>query len=86
MHQTAFDNLKTTIAKDVVLAYTGYSQIFETYTDSSKFQLGTVSTQEHSTAKWTINNSIYHDTSKEPQSTIEATKPLIEMLTPNKKR
>eukprot|EP00804_Cyclotella_cryptica_P023885 CCRYP_010023-RA/>CCRYP_010023-RA protein AED:0.37 eAED:0.36 QI:0/0/0/1/1/1/2/0/274 len=29
---------------------------------------------------WTINNSIYQDTSKEPQSTLEATKRLIHIL------
>ena len=44
-HQTAFDNIKTEIAKDVVLAYPDYSQGFEIYTDSSKFQLGAVITQ-----------------------------------------
>ena len=42
MHQTAFKNIKTAIAKDVVLAYPDYSQGFEIYTDSSKFQLGAV--------------------------------------------
>ncbi len=29
---------------------------------------------------WTVNNSIYQSTSKEPQSTLEATKCLIEIL------
>ncbi len=47
MHQTAFENIKTTIAKDVVLAYPDYSQGFEIYTDSSKFQLGAVITQNN---------------------------------------
>ena len=47
MHQTTFDNKKTTIAKDVVLAYPDYSQGFEIYTDSSKFQLGAVITQSN---------------------------------------
>ena len=45
VHQTAFDNIKTTIAKDVVLAYPDYSHGFEIYTDSSKFQLRVVITQ-----------------------------------------
>jgi hypothetical protein len=31
VHQTAFDNVKTTIAKDVVLAHSNYSQGFESY-------------------------------------------------------
>ena len=35
------------IAKDVVLAYPDYSQGFEIYTDSSKFQLGAVITQNN---------------------------------------
>ena len=47
MHQTAFDNIKTAIAKDVVLAYPDYSQGFKIYTDSSKFQLGAVITQNN---------------------------------------
>ncbi len=29
---------------------------------------------------WMVNNSIYQTTSKEPHSTLEATKPLIEIL------
>ncbi len=47
MHQTTFDNIKTTIAKDVILACPDYSQGFEIYTDSSKFQLGAVITQNN---------------------------------------
>ena len=47
VHQTAFDNIKTAIAKDVVLAYPDYSQGFEIYTDSSKFELGAVITQNN---------------------------------------
>ena len=45
--QTTFDNIKTALAKDVVLAYLDYSQGFEIYTDSSKFQLGAVITQNN---------------------------------------
>eukprot|EP00804_Cyclotella_cryptica_P004324 CCRYP_013504-RA/>CCRYP_013504-RA protein AED:0.46 eAED:0.47 QI:0/0/0/1/0/0/3/0/132 len=40
IHQQAFDTVKATIACDVTLAYPDYSQGFEIYTDSSKFQLG----------------------------------------------
>jgi hypothetical protein len=47
VHQTAFDNVKTAITKDVVLAYLDYWQEFEVYTDSSKFQLGAVITQNN---------------------------------------
>ena len=47
MHQTAFDIKKTAIAKDIVWAYPDYSQGFEIYTDSSKFQLGAIITQNN---------------------------------------
>jgi hypothetical protein len=47
MHQTAFDNVKTAIAKDGFLAYPDYSQEFEVYADSSKYQLGVVITQSN---------------------------------------
>ena len=47
MHQSAFKNIKTAIAKDVVLAYPDYSQGFEIYTDSSKFELEAVITQNN---------------------------------------
>eukprot|EP00804_Cyclotella_cryptica_P008089 CCRYP_004582-RA/>CCRYP_004582-RA protein AED:0.31 eAED:0.25 QI:0/0/0/1/0/0/2/0/310 len=41
----AFDDVKTSIAKDVVLAYPDYSMEFEIYTDASSKQLGSVITQ-----------------------------------------
>eukprot|EP00804_Cyclotella_cryptica_P023312 CCRYP_000461-RA/>CCRYP_000461-RA protein AED:0.40 eAED:0.40 QI:0/0/0/1/0/0/4/0/401 len=40
IHQQAFDTVKATITRDVTLAYPDYSQGFEIYTDSSKYQLG----------------------------------------------
>eukprot|EP00804_Cyclotella_cryptica_P025716 CCRYP_002919-RA/>CCRYP_002919-RA protein AED:0.36 eAED:0.36 QI:0/0/0/1/1/1/2/0/138 len=45
VHQKAFDDVKTTIAKDVVLASPDYSREFEIYTDASSKQLGSVITQ-----------------------------------------
>jgi len=45
VHQKAFDDVKFTIAKDVVLAYPDYSKEFEIYTDASSKQLGLVITQ-----------------------------------------
>jgi hypothetical protein len=45
VHQRAFDHIKATIAKDVVLAYPDYSKVFEIYTDASSKQLGAVITQ-----------------------------------------
>jgi len=45
VHQQAFNDVKATIAKDVVLAYPDFSQTFEIYTDASSKQLGSVITQ-----------------------------------------
>eukprot|EP00804_Cyclotella_cryptica_P011676 CCRYP_019691-RA/>CCRYP_019691-RA protein AED:0.35 eAED:0.35 QI:0/0/0/1/0/0/2/0/264 len=45
IHQQAFDTAKATIACNVTLAYPDYLQGFEIYRDRSKFQLGTVITQ-----------------------------------------
>jgi hypothetical protein len=47
VHQRAFDHIKTTIAKDVVLAYPDYSKVFEIYTNASSKQLGAVITQDN---------------------------------------
>jgi hypothetical protein len=47
VHQRAFDHVKATIAKDVVLAYPNYSKVFEIYTDASSKQLGAVITQNN---------------------------------------
>jgi hypothetical protein len=38
VHQRAFDHVKATVAKDVVLAYLDYSKVFEIYTDISSKQ------------------------------------------------
>ena len=45
VHQIAFDSIKATIARDVVLAYPDYSQEFERYTDAWSKQIGAVITQ-----------------------------------------
>jgi hypothetical protein len=42
VHQRAFNHVKATIAKDVVLAYPDYSKVFKIYTDASSKQLGAV--------------------------------------------
>ena len=36
VHQRAFNHVKATIAKDVVLAYPDFNKVFEIYTDASK--------------------------------------------------
>ncbi len=40
IHQEAFDNVKMTIAKEVVLAYPDFTKPFNIYTDASTKQLG----------------------------------------------
>ncbi len=47
IHQIAFDNVKATIVKDVVLAYPDFLKPFEIYTNASTKQLGAVITQEN---------------------------------------
>jgi hypothetical protein len=47
VHQRAFDQVKATIAKEVVLDYPDYSKVFKIYTDASSKQLGAVVTQEN---------------------------------------
>jgi hypothetical protein len=45
IHQEAFDNVKATIAKEVVLAYPDFTTPYVIYTDASRMQLGSVVTQ-----------------------------------------
>eukprot|EP00804_Cyclotella_cryptica_P014763 CCRYP_017399-RA/>CCRYP_017399-RA protein AED:0.22 eAED:0.28 QI:0/0/0/0.5/1/1/2/0/282 len=47
VHQKTFNDIKTSIANDVVLAYPNYSMEFEIYTDASSKQLGSVITQDN---------------------------------------
>ena len=47
VHQKAFDKVKATNAKDIVLAYPDYSQKFEIYTGACSTQLGAVITQNN---------------------------------------
>jgi hypothetical protein len=47
VHQRAFDHIKATIAREVVLAYPDYSKVFEIFTNASSKQLGAVITQEN---------------------------------------
>jgi hypothetical protein len=47
IHQTAFDNVKKTIVKEVPLAYPDFIKPFDIYTDTSTKQLGAVITQDN---------------------------------------
>jgi len=44
-HQVAFEKVKETLARQVMLAYPTYGELFEIYTDASSLQLGAVITQ-----------------------------------------
>jgi hypothetical protein len=46
-HQRAFDHVKATIPKAVVLAYPDFSKVFEIYTNASSKQLGAVITPDN---------------------------------------
>ncbi len=39
VHQKAFNHIKATITKEVVLVYPDFSKVFEIYTDASSKQL-----------------------------------------------
>jgi hypothetical protein len=45
-HQQAFDLLKNSLTCEVVLAYPDFSVPFEIYTDTSKYQIGSIITQK----------------------------------------
>ncbi len=47
VHQKAFNDVKATITKEVVLAYPDFDKVFEIYTDASTKQLGSVITQSN---------------------------------------
>jgi hypothetical protein len=47
VHQRAFNHIKATIIKDVVLAYPDYSKVFKIYADASSKQLWAVITQDN---------------------------------------
>ena len=81
----AFDNITTTNAKDVVLAYPDDSQGFEIYTYSSKFQLGTVIAQNNRplaffSRKLNTAQQKYGMTELELLAIVETLKELIGML------
>ncbi len=58
VHQRAFDHVKATIAKDVVLAYPDYSKVFKICTDASSKQLGAVITQDNKPIASLVGNSL----------------------------
>ncbi len=61
VHQKAFNDMKTTIAKDVVLALHDYSREFEIYTDALSKQLGSVLTQGNRPLAFSAGNCQQHN-------------------------
>jgi hypothetical protein len=60
VHQRAFNHVKATIAKDVVLACPDYFKVFKIYTDASSKQLGAVITQDNRPIAFFSGNSPKH--------------------------
>ena len=46
IHQSAFNEIKRIVSRDVTLAYPNFSKPLVLYTDASDYQLGSVITQE----------------------------------------
>ena len=60
VYQSAFDNVKATIAKDVALAYPDYSNQFEIYSDASSRQLGAVINRPIVFFSWKLTETQQH--------------------------
>jgi hypothetical protein len=85
VHQRAFDHVKATIAKDVVLAYPDYSKVFKIYTDASSKQLRAVITQDNRPIaffSWKLSDTqrIYSITKIELLAIVETLKEFKGML------
>jgi hypothetical protein len=85
IHQQAFNKVKATIAKDVVLAYPDFTKPFEIYTDASMMQLGSVITQGNRpiaffSRTFSVTQTKYSVTKIEPLAIIETLKEFQAML------
>ena len=85
IHQQAFDLVKTTLARDVMLAYPDYSEVFEIYADASKSQIGSVITQQNRplaffSRKLSDPQTRYNVTEKELLAIVETLKEFKGML------
>ena len=84
-HQTAFNLVKATIARDVMLAYPDYSETFEIYADACDTQIGAVITQVNRplaffSRKLSDTQKRYNVTEKELLSIVETLKEFKGML------
>jgi hypothetical protein len=85
IHQQAFDNIKATIAKEVVLAYPDFTKPFELYNDASMMQLGAVLTQGNRpiaffSRKLSVTQTKYSVTKIELLAIVETSKEFQGML------
>jgi hypothetical protein len=85
IHQTAFDNVKSAIAKEVVLAYPDFTKPVDIYTNASNKQLGAVITQDNRpiaffSRKLSDTQSKYTVTKLELLAIVETLKESNEML------
>ncbi len=58
VHQRAFNHIKATITKDIVLAYPDYSKVLDNYTYASIKQIGAVIMQDNRPIAFFIGNSL----------------------------
>jgi hypothetical protein len=84
-HQKAFEDIKATIARDVVLAYPDFTKTFEIFTDASSRQLGAVVTQNNRpiaffSRKFSEAQTKYSVTEQELLSIVETLKEFRGML------
>ena len=77
VHQKAFDDVKATIAKEVVLADPDFAKVFGIYTDASTKQLGSMITQSK---KLSVQHQKYSVTKIELLAIVETLKELKRML------
>jgi hypothetical protein len=85
VHQRAFNHVKATIARDIVLAYPDYFEVFKIYTDASSKQLGAVITQKNRpiaffSRKLSVAQYKYSVTKIEPLAIVETFKEFKGML------
>ena len=55
-HQKAFNDVKAALARDVLLAYPQYGELFEVFTDASTKQLDAVITQKGRPIAFSVKN------------------------------
>ena len=85
VHQTAFDNMKKLVAREVLLSYPNFNDVFEIHTDASATQLGAVISQKGSpiafySRKLNPAQTRYTTTERELLAIVETLKEFRNML------